>query len=198
MHRLHRLHRLDPDLVTASWVRWMFAQRLAGHSVAGIARALNDEGVPCPSQVDRQRNGHRSGEGWSLRTVAAILGNPRYTGRQVWNRQGVDHDARRAGVGHGRPVHRWNPMQEWVISKRVAHPALSVRRTSSPSRRFVRPGRPGTAACAATCWRGCCCAGCVGGGWMRTGFITVPVTLPSWTRQREVSSARPSQESLRS
>jgi hypothetical protein len=24
---------------------------------------------------------------WTLRTVAAILANPRYTGRQVWNRQ---------------------------------------------------------------------------------------------------------------
>ncbi|MEH1127151.1 recombinase family protein [Micromonospora sp. CPCC 206061] len=27
------------------------------------------------------------GEGWTLRSVAAILANPRYTGRQIWNRQ---------------------------------------------------------------------------------------------------------------
>jgi DNA invertase Pin-like site-specific DNA recombinase len=39
-----RLHRLDPDPATAGHVRWMFAQRLAGHSVASIARDLNDMG----------------------------------------------------------------------------------------------------------------------------------------------------------
>jgi hypothetical protein len=60
--------------------------------VAGIARALNEERIPCPSAVDRDRNAHRSGEAWTLRTVAAILANPRYTGRQVWNRQSSDHD----------------------------------------------------------------------------------------------------------
>ena len=43
-----RAHRLDPDPATAHVVRWIFAQRLAGHSVARIARALNEAGVPCP------------------------------------------------------------------------------------------------------------------------------------------------------
>jgi hypothetical protein len=32
------------------------------------------------------------GAAWTLRTVAAILANPRYTGRQVWNRQRTDFD----------------------------------------------------------------------------------------------------------
>ena len=44
-----RAHRLEPDPVTAPVVRWMFAQRLAGHSAARITRALNDAGIPCPS-----------------------------------------------------------------------------------------------------------------------------------------------------
>ena len=35
-----RAHRLEPDPDTENVVRWMFAQRLAGHSVARIARAL--------------------------------------------------------------------------------------------------------------------------------------------------------------
>ena len=82
-----RAHRLEPDPVTAPVVSWMFAQRLAGHSAARITRALNDAGVPCPSAADPGRNPHRTGSGWTLRTVAAILANPRYTGRQVWNRQ---------------------------------------------------------------------------------------------------------------
>ena len=47
-----RAHRLEPDPETAHVVRWIFAQRLAGHSVARIARALNEAGVPCPSAAD--------------------------------------------------------------------------------------------------------------------------------------------------
>jgi hypothetical protein len=46
-----RAHRLEPDPETAHVVRRIFAQRLAGHSVARIARALNEAGIPCPSAV---------------------------------------------------------------------------------------------------------------------------------------------------
>jgi site-specific DNA recombinase len=92
--RGRRARRLEPDPLTASVVKWMFAQRLAGHSVARITRALNDTATPCPSASDPKRNPHRSGTTWTLTTVAAILANPRYTGRQVWNRQRTDHDLR--------------------------------------------------------------------------------------------------------
>ncbi|MEU7829486.1 recombinase family protein [Nonomuraea sp. NPDC049129] len=111
-----RLHRLDPDPATAPHVRWMFEQRLAGMSVARIARMLNERDIPCPSGVDRERNPHRSGEAWTLRTVAAVLGNPRYTGRQVWNRQSASAADL---VARG-----WNAPQEWVISTKRSHPAL--------------------------------------------------------------------------
>jgi site-specific DNA recombinase len=53
---------------------------------------LNDAGVPCPSAADPARNQHRTGAGWVLGTVTTILQNPRYTGRQVWNRQRTDKD----------------------------------------------------------------------------------------------------------
>jgi site-specific DNA recombinase len=121
-----RLHRLEPDPATAGYVRWMFARRLAGHSVASIARALNEQGVACPSGVDLDRNRHRSGAGWALRTVASILANPRYTGRQVWNRQRVDHDPQNpAGPCGGEVrVQRWNPKDQWVISRKRVHTAL--------------------------------------------------------------------------
>ena len=78
-----RLHRLDPDPVTAPHVRWIFNQRLAGCSAAAIVRALNERDVPCPSRHDPARNRHRRGDAWTLRSVAEILANPRYTGRQV-------------------------------------------------------------------------------------------------------------------
>jgi hypothetical protein len=121
-----RAFQLEPDLQTAPIVAWMFAQRLAGHSVARIARALNDAEVPCPSAADPARNLHRAGQGWTLTTVGAILSNPRYTGRQVWNRQPTDHDLidpANTGLGH-RQVQRWNLPDGWVISARPAHPAL--------------------------------------------------------------------------
>src|SRR5579864_632864 len=121
-----RAHRLEPDPATAPVVRWIFAQRLAGHSVARIARALNETGIPCPSAADPARNPHRPGTGWTLRTVAAILANPRYTGRQVWNRQRTDFDLvdpANTGLGH-RQVQRWNLPAGWVISARPAHPAI--------------------------------------------------------------------------
>jgi hypothetical protein len=87
----------------------MFAQRLAGMSAA-----------------DPGRNRHRSATGWTLRTVAAILVNPRYTGRQVWNRQPshkVLVDPLNTTLGH-KQVQRWNLPEGWVISKDPAHPAL--------------------------------------------------------------------------
>jgi Recombinase len=107
-------------------VRWIFAQRLNGYSAAWITRALNDAGIPCPSAADPGRNPHRSKRVWTLRTVTTILGNSRYTGRQVWNRQRTDRDMvdpADVALGH-RAVQRWNLPDGWVISDRLAHPAL--------------------------------------------------------------------------
>jgi hypothetical protein len=69
---------------------------------------------------------HRTGTAWTLRTVAAILANPRYTGRRVRNRQRTDLDLidpASTGLGH-KQVQRWNLPEGWVISKHPAHPAL--------------------------------------------------------------------------
>jgi hypothetical protein len=58
--------------------------------------------------------------------VRAILANPRYTGRQVWNRQRTDHDLLdpdNTSLGH-RDVTRWNTPDDWVISTKPTHPAL--------------------------------------------------------------------------
>jgi DNA invertase Pin-like site-specific DNA recombinase len=148
-----RAHRLEPDPETAHIVRWIFARRLAGHSVARIARALNDAGVPCPSAADPGRNPHRTGAGWTLGTVATVLSNPRYTGRQVWNRQRTDRDlADPADVSLGhKSVPRWNLPDGWVISRKPAHPALvseadfiaaqdiSAARGPSPGGRLTAP-----------------------------------------------------------
>src|SRR5688572_16793364 len=81
----------------------------------------------------------------SRSTVAAILANPRYTGRQVWNRQGRDHEAQRTGQRSG-PVHRWNPVQDWVISKQIVHPSLVAEQdfVTAQTIRAARPAKDGT------------------------------------------------------
>ena len=58
--------------------------------------------------------------------MAAILANPRYTGRQVRNRQpsqAVLADPASTGLGH-KQVQRWNLPEGWVISKHPARTAL--------------------------------------------------------------------------
>ncbi|GIE34869.1 putative recombinase [Actinoplanes italicus] len=121
-----RQHRLAVDPVAAEHVRWIFARRLEGWSAAGIARVLNERRVPSPGVYDLARNRHREGTVWTLRTVAAILANPRYTGRQVWNRQFTDH--REAVPGDRRtsagPVRIWNSRADWVVHRERTHPAL--------------------------------------------------------------------------
>ncbi|WP_212831977.1 recombinase family protein [Catellatospora sp. TT07R-123] len=118
--------RLDPDSRTAHHVQWIFAQRIAGRSVANIAKLLNERGVPCPSRVDPDRNPHRSGEVWVQTTVRSILENARYTGRQVWNRQQTEQgplDAADDLLGRSEN-RRWNLIRDWAISKVAVHPPL--------------------------------------------------------------------------
>jgi DNA invertase Pin-like site-specific DNA recombinase len=115
-----RLHRLEPDPDTAPWVRWIFQQRTTGRSVASIARELNERGVPCPSSADRDRNRHRTRHEWIVRTVVGILENPRYTGRQVWNR----HGARTTAPAHHRVPTRPPTARGWAESEKATHPAL--------------------------------------------------------------------------
>lgn len=62
-------------------VRWVLAQRLIGHSIARVARALNEAAIACTSVAEPAEvlNG-------PLDTVTVILANPWYMGRQVWSR----------------------------------------------------------------------------------------------------------------
>ncbi|MFF4599829.1 recombinase family protein [Amycolatopsis sp. NPDC001319] len=123
-----RLQQLAPDPRTAAHVTWMFQQRLAGHSVASIARDLNDRGIPCPSSADPERNRHRTHCTWTLRTVAVILANPRYTGRQTWNRRATGAEG---------------PASTPALSTKATHPALVTEQdfVATQQIRAARPSR---------------------------------------------------------
>lgn len=56
-------------------------------------------------------------------------GQPALHGRQVWNRQSIDHHESDPGdkttrAPGRRPTHGWNTKDQWVISARQAHPPL--------------------------------------------------------------------------
>jgi site-specific DNA recombinase len=123
-----RLHRLETDPVAAPVVLRIFADYLAGKGIYAIAERLTADGIPCPSAHDPERNRHRSGVAWSKGAVRAILLNPRYTGRQVWNKQRRDEvllDVEDVAAGHETRM-RWNPAGEWIWSSEIVQePVIS-------------------------------------------------------------------------
>lgn len=121
-----RIHRLEPDPVTAPVVVRIFEDYVSGRELFAIAESLTRDGVPSPSAYDRARNAHRNGEGWSKSAVRAILINPRYTGVAVWGRQRRDEvlvDVEDVAAGH-RTRLRWNDEDAWVRSPGVVHEPL--------------------------------------------------------------------------
>jgi DNA invertase Pin-like site-specific DNA recombinase len=121
-----RLHRLEPDPVTEPVVKRIFTEYTAGRGMTSIARGLTQDGIPCPSAYDRARNPHRRTEVWETTAIRAILQNPRYTGRQVWNRARTDEvliDVDDVALGHENR-HRWNDPSQWVWSRAESHTPL--------------------------------------------------------------------------
>jgi site-specific DNA recombinase len=121
-----RLHRLEPDPVTAPVVQRIFAEHLTGHGLHAIAEGLTRDRILSPSASDPGRNRHRSGTAWSKSAIRAILANPRYTGHQVWNRQRRDEvliDVDDVALGHQTRL-RWNPDNDWIWSPTQAHQPL--------------------------------------------------------------------------
>ncbi len=124
----------------------IFAEFLDDHGLYSIAEGPTRDGIPSPSAHDRARNSHRSGIAWSKSAVRAILTNPRYTGRQVWNRQRKDEvllDVDNVALGHVTKE-RWNPPQDWIWSKTTAHPPIISAEVFSDAQRVLlgRGGKP--------------------------------------------------------
>ncbi len=107
-------------------VQRIFAEYLAGRGLFAIAEGLTRDAIPSPSQHDAARNPHRTGQGWAKAAVRAILRNPRYTGRQVWNKQRKDEillDVNDVARGYETRL-RWNDTGQWVWSDAIAQEPL--------------------------------------------------------------------------
>ena len=145
-----RLHKLEPDPQAAWVVRRIFREYLAGRGLFAIAERLTRDRVPSPSQHDAARNPHRTGEGWAKSAVRAILRNPRYTGRQVWNKQRKDEvllDVNDVARGYETRL-RWNDTGQWVWSDTIAQEPLVSVEDFEAARAVMagagRAGRPAT------------------------------------------------------
>ncbi len=126
-----RQQRLVPNPATSLIVKRLFTLRLAGHSAAGIAHRRNEQVVPSPSSADAERDRRRVDAGWPLRTVMVILGNPRYTGRQVWHRTSADRAPCRLGWSD-RPT-RWPSWRRTQRPQRAACMARLHRYRAEPA-----------------------------------------------------------------
>ncbi|GAB2723206.1 recombinase family protein [Kitasatospora kifunensis] len=121
-----RLHGLAPNPATFWVVQRIFREFLAGKGFFAIAEGLTADGIPCPSAHDPARNSHRSGIAWSKSAVRVILTNPRYTGRQVWNKQRKDEtllDLEDVTLGYTTTL-RWNTQDKWIVSDKIVHTPL--------------------------------------------------------------------------
>src|SRR5581483_3150218 len=99
---------------------------LSGMGIFAIAEGLTRDGIPSPSAYDPERNPHRHTRAWSKTAVRVILGNARYTGRQVWNKQHKTEvliDVDDVALGHETKM-RWNPKETWISSATPVHEAL--------------------------------------------------------------------------
>lgn len=121
-----RLHRLETDDFAAPIVARIFDEYLSGKGLYAIAETLTRDGIPSPSAHDPARNRHREGRAWGKSAVRAILLNPRYTGRQVWNKQRRDEvliDVEDVAAGHETKL-RWNDQSDWIWSVDQSHEAI--------------------------------------------------------------------------
>lgn len=84
-------NRLVIDEEAAYYVRLIFRKFLEGYSILGIARALNEAGVPNPSAYRAQRGLSRNDKGdlWVDSTVRRILTNEVYIGNLVQKKNEV-------------------------------------------------------------------------------------------------------------
>lgn len=150
--RGQRLHQLEPDSTTAPIVRRIFKEYLAGRGLLDVAEGLTRDGIPSPSGADPERNAHRatSKGAWSKSAIRAILRNPKYTGRQVWNRQRRDEvlvDPNDVSMGHQSRM-RWNDRSAWVWSAHQTHKPIVASKTFAAAqelmsaRATVAPRRP--------------------------------------------------------
>lgn len=121
-----RLHRLEPDPIAAPVVRRIYREYLAGNGLHAIAKGLTPRRHPVPlcprprAQLPPRRR--RLAQGCDHSDPH----QPRYTGRQVWNKQRKAEillDIEDVAAGYETKF-KWNEPGTWIWSDNIAHEPL--------------------------------------------------------------------------
>ena len=114
---------LIPDPVASQIVRRIFEMAASGVGQIRIAKILNEEGVPCPSEYkrimgDRYRNSKKldSTKYWTYPTVHKMLANEMYLGSMVQRRSVRP-------TMHGKAVSA--PRESWAVVENTHDPIIS-------------------------------------------------------------------------
>ena len=115
-------HKLVIDPEEAAVVREIFNMKIAGTGTTLIAKALNDRGIPCPTELYRSRGDTRQWKNkgrkcyWTACKVEDIIRDEKYTGTMVQLKTKLD------SVG-GKQVKR--PKEEWIRVENTHEPIIT-------------------------------------------------------------------------
>lgn len=107
-------HHLILDMETAPVIRRIFTEIIAGKSCTQVAKGLNEDRIPTPSQ-HKGRTSNSTFPQWTHRTVHNIIENVKYTGAMV-------NHTRESRFIRDKSQHRV-PREEWFIREN-AHEAI--------------------------------------------------------------------------
>ena len=110
---------IDPEAATI--IREIYSLFLAGNGKQGIARILNERGIPNPTQYKRlhgmERNKHsQSSPLWSYFTIATILTNEVYIGNMIQGKTGTE-----SYKTHRKAAY---PQEQWIAVKGTHEPII--------------------------------------------------------------------------
>ena len=129
-------HQLIIDEETAPVIRMIFERFIAGQSIIGIAKALNDEGIPNPSMHKKLKGLNyrhpmgKSNDGlWHDSSVRRILQNEMYIGNMV--------QGKNTTISYKIKQCRAIPKDEWIIVENT-HEAIIDKDTFNKAQSLFR------------------------------------------------------------
>lgn len=116
-------HTLEPDEVTAPIVRDIFQWRSEGMGQAAICKRLDEAGIPCPSQYQKQRynvdgGGYYKATVWQPKAIKQMIRNRVYLGHLLQGK------TRQALYAH-QPL-TVVPEDEWHVTENTHEPIVSI------------------------------------------------------------------------
>lgn len=128
------------DPVAADVVSRVFSLYNQGYGKTAIARMLNNEGIPNPTEYKRKQNikyktpQNKLGTLWKYSTIADMLSNEMYIGNMVQGKYG--------SVSYKSKKNKPKPKEQWVIVKGTHEPIIDIDLWNSVQRKLIDNYKP--------------------------------------------------------